>query len=257
MAQSTRREWIAGALASAALQTAHGQELPAAHPRVMITPEMVREMAAKVKGSFAAEYQIMLETAAMGPRGMEQPYGLPSALMEAGLAWLIERELGRDGRPYAEKVFAIWRKPDFQKPGLARKFGWQGLLYDWLYDAMTEAERAQYGELLAEWVAKWWNDGTVNIPRSGWWYNQHWGPEHLDTPHNRVALTSKLFISAACTGHTGRFSGAVANNLATFRERFLADGLPALDEMGGVWGESTGHGGYGPLMTVPFGYQAA
>ena len=252
----TRREWIAAALAAAATEAAQAEGLPAAHPRVLITPEMVREMAAKVKGPFAAEYRLLTEAARQGPQGLESQWNIPAAFMEAGLAWLIERELGRDGRPYAEKVLAAWRQPVFQKPGMGRHFGWQGLLYDWLYDAMSEEERARYGELLAEWVGTWWNDGTVNIPRSGWWYNQHWGPEHLDEPHNRVALTSKLFMSGAATGHGGRFEGALARSLATFRERFLADGLPALEQMGGVWAESNGHGTYGPLLTVPLGYQA-
>ena len=245
------------ALAAAAGQAAPGQELPPAHPRVTITPQLVREMAVKVGGSFADEYRIMTETARLGPRGMDSQWGVPGAFMEAGLAWLIERELGRDGRPYAEKVLELWRQPAFQKAGLGRHFGWQGLLFDWLYDAMTPGERTRFGALLAEWVATWWNDGTVNIPRDGWWYNQHWGPDHLDEPHNRVALTSKLFISAAVLENAGRFDGAVRRNLATFRERFLADGLPALEEMGGVWSESTGHGSYGPLLTAPLGLQAA
>jgi hypothetical protein len=32
--------------------------------------------------------------------------------------------------------------------------------------------------------------------------------------------------------------------------------VPALDIMGGIWSESNGHGGYGPTITVPLGYQA-
>ena len=253
----TRREWMCAALAAAAAPAADGQEPPAAHPRVLVNPELVREMAAKVKGSFAAEYRTMLETARLGPRGMESQWPIPGAFMEAGLAWLIERELGRDGRPFAEKVLELWRQPAFQVSGLRRHFGWQGLLYDWVYDAMSEAERARFGELLGEWVGTWWNNGDVNIPRSGWWYNQHWGPVHLDEPHNRVALLSKLMMSGAVAGNAGRFEDAVRRNLATFRARFLADGFPALEEMGGVWSESAGHGSYGPLLTVPLGYQAA
>ncbi len=250
------------ALAAAALASvpaAQGQDvrLPAAHPRVMLTPELLKEIAAKVTGPFAEEYKVLLATAAKGPDQLDNQWSLPGAFMEAGLAYLVECQLGRDGKPYAEKVLSIWRQPQWQQPGLTRHFGWQGLLYDWIYDAMTPEERLQFGELLGEWVATWWKTAEVNIPREGWWYNQHWGPIHLDVPHNRVALTSKLFMSLAISGNAGRFEQAAQTNLNSYYEKFLRDGLPALDEMGGIWSESNGHGGYGPLLVIPLSYQAA
>ncbi len=233
------------------------QTVPKEHPRVMITPELVKEMAQKVRGPFAAEYRVLLETTKTGPRFMENSWSMPGAFMELGLAYLIEEELGRDGKPYAEKVLAMWRQPKWQKPGLLRHFGWQGLLYDWVYDAMTPQERLTFGQLLGEWVATWWRTGAeVGIPRSGWWYNQHWGPSHLDVHHNRVALTSKLFMSLATLGNAGNFERAVQTNVKSFYTKFLSDGLPALDEMGGIWAESNGHGGYGPLLVIPYSYQA-
>jgi hypothetical protein len=150
----------------------------------------------------------------------------------------------------------MWRQPEWQKPGMLRHFGWQGLLYDWIYDAMKPEERLKFGTLLGTWVGTWWQTAEVNIDREGWWYNQHWGPGHLDVPHNRVALTSKLFMSLASSGNAGEFEPAVQTNLKSFYEKFLADGLPALDQMGGVWSESNGHGDYGPLLVVPLSYQA-
>ena len=222
----------------------------------MLTPELVKEIAAKASGPFAAEYRMMLETARLGPRGLDNQWSIPGAFMEAGLAWLVERELGRDGRPFAESILAIWRQPQWQTPGLTRHFGWQGLLYDWIYDAMTPDERTRFGELLGEWVATWWKTALVNIPRSGWWYNQHWGPGHLDIANHRVALTAKLFMSLATAGDAGRFEDAVRANLKSFDERFRADGIPALDQMGGVWSESSGHGGYGPLLVIPLALEA-
>jgi len=230
--------------------------LPQAHPRVLLTPEQVKEIAGKVKGPFASEYKILLETAELGPQDMEQSYAIPAAFMEAGLAYLVERACGRDGRKYAEKILSLWRQPEWQKPGLLRHFGWQGLLYDWIYDAMTLEERLRFGSLLGAWVATWWQTAEVNIPREGWWYNQHWGPIHLDVPHNRVALTSKLFMSLACAGNAGEFEPAVQTNLNSFYEKFRSEGLPALDQMGGVWSESNGHGSYGPLLVIPLSYQA-
>ncbi|MCZ2076484.1 MAG: hypothetical protein HUU41_07135 [Bryobacteraceae bacterium] len=251
-----RRQLLRAAASFTALVRSRGQDASSVHPRALITPEMVWEMVEKVKGPFAAEYRMMLETASLGPRGLDNRWGIPAAFMEAGLAYQIERASGRDGQPFAGKILNIWRDPEWQKPGLRRHFGWQGLLYDWIYDAMTDAERNRFGELLGEWVATWWNNGEVNIPRSGWWYNQHWGPAHLDEANHRVALLAKLLIDLAVMGHAGKFEDAVRRNLETFRARFLSDGLPALDEMGGIWSESSGHGNYGPLLTVILGYQA-
>ncbi|MBI4873925.1 MAG: hypothetical protein HY822_04745 [Acidobacteria bacterium] len=250
----TRREWLRCAAAAPLAAAAPGET--AVHPRVMLTPELVREIAAKVSGPFAAEYRMMTETARLGPRGLDNQWSIPGAFMEAGLAWLVERELGRDGRPFAEQILALWRQPQWQTPGLTRHFGWQGLLFDWICDAMTPEERARFGELLGEWVATWWNTSLVNIPRSGWWYNQHWGPGHLDIANHRVALTAKLFMSLATAGNAGRFEEAVRANLKSFDEKFRADGQSALDEMGGVWSESSGHGGYGPLLVIPLAMEA-
>ena len=217
---------------------------------------MVKEMAAKARGPFAGEYKTLLATAAQGPDGLEREHGMPAAFMEAGLAFLIEREMGRDGRTYANKVLDVWRKPEWQKPGLARHFGWQGLLYDWIYDAMTAEERARFGELLGEWVATWWKTDRVDIARERWWYNQDWGPAHLDTPNHRVALLAKLLIDLGVEGNAGRFEESVGRNLRDFCAEFRRVGLPALDIMGGIWSESAGHGSYGPILTVPLGYQA-
>jgi len=250
----TRRELLATATAALAAR-ADTPDLPPQHPRVLIAPALVKEMARKATGPFAGEYQALLASANDGVRGLERPSSIPSGMMEAGLAFLIERELGRDGAPFAAKVLDIWRQPQWQKPGLARHFGWQGLLYDWIYDAMTPAERGRFGELLGEWVATWWKGPHLDMEREGWWYNQHWGPAHLDEPNHRVALLAKLFIDLAVEGNAGRFEDAVQTNLAEFYTRFQSEGLAALDVMGGIWSESNGHGGYGPTYTVPLGYQ--
>jgi hypothetical protein len=257
-----RRNWLARAAigSSAILSTLRADdrlELPNVHPRVLITPELIRNMARKVRGPYAAEYKILLETASLGPQGMENRERVPGGLVEAGLAYLIERELGRDGSPYAEQILQLWRRPEYQKPGLTHHFGWNGLLYDWIYDAMTPTERAQFGELLGEWVATWWGTGEVSIPKEGWWYNQHWGPGHLDVPNHRVALTAKLFMSAAALGNGGKFDDALRVYLRSFQLKYQSDGIPALEQMGGIWSESNGHGGYGPLLTVPLGMEAA
>ena len=251
----TRRAFLATSAAASALR-ADSPALPAAHPRVLINPEMVKEMARKVQGPFAEEYKTLLAVAGGEVDGLKHPFGWPSGFMEAGLAYLVERELGRDGSRYANKIREMWSQPEWHKPGLARHFGWQGLVYDWIYDALTPEERGKYGELLGEWVETWWKTPHVNMEREGWWYNQHWGPAHLDEANHRVALLAKLFIDLGVKGNAGRYEEALQTNLTEFCTRFREEGVPALDIMGGIWSESNGHGGYGPTLTVPLGYQA-
>ncbi len=142
----TRRNFLqqgtAGALALLAAPS-DALELPSAHPRVMITPELVREMAAKVQGPFASEYQMLLETATPGAALHGQPLGHSGGL-HGGRAGLSHRA-GTGPRRQAlrrEGSSSIWRQPEWQAPGLLRHFGWQGLLYDWIYDAMTRGRAA-------------------------------------------------------------------------------------------------------------------
>ena len=229
-----------------------GPKVPAGHPRVMITPAMVKEMAAKARGPMAEEYKELLANTEI--KWLDSVWPVPAGFMECGLAYQIERELGRDGKAYVEKVRREWAK---DKAWPNAHFGYQGLVYDWVYDGLTPEERTRYGQALGKWVKTWYGHGDVYIPRAGWWYNQEWGPEHLSAPHNRCALTSKLLMSLACDGAAGEFDPAARTYLTSFQRKFLADGLPALDQMGGVWAESNGHGAYGPLLVVPYSYQAA
>ena len=54
-------------------------------------------MAREVEGAFAAEYQTLLTTASLDRMAWTANTTSPGAFMEAGPAYLIERELGRDG----------------------------------------------------------------------------------------------------------------------------------------------------------------
>ena len=92
----TRRNWLTRAAIGwfAILKSLRADdclELRNVHPRVLITPELVREMARKVRGPYAAEYKILLETARLGPQGMENRERIPGAFVEAGLAYQIGR----------------------------------------------------------------------------------------------------------------------------------------------------------------------
>ena len=97
------------AIAGGAPGSAQEIPLPPSHPRVMLTPELIQEIARKVSGPFAEEYKTLLETAGKGVDQLDNQWSIPGAFMEAGLAYLVERQLGRDGKPFAEKVLANWR----------------------------------------------------------------------------------------------------------------------------------------------------
>jgi hypothetical protein len=246
---------LMAAVLAGSLGGAEDLRVPAEHPRVMITPALVKEMAAKVRGPMVREYQELLANTEV--RWLDAVWPVPGGFMECGLAYLIERELGRDGSAYAEKVRRAWAAPAVAKDWPNAHFGYHGLLYDWIYDALTPEERTRYGQALGRFVKTWYGRSDVYIPRAGWWYNQEWGPTHLSAPHNRCALTSKLLMGLACLGSAGEFDAAAQTYLRSFRQKFMAEGLPALDEMGGIWAESNGHGSYGPLLVAPYSYQAA
>ena len=76
-----------------------------AHPRLVI--EDVRTMAERCAGPLADDYRYVKQRAdaAVQRGGIEaitNPWSIPDDLMNCGLAYLIERQLGRESRPYAE-----------------------------------------------------------------------------------------------------------------------------------------------------------
>ena len=80
------------------------------------------------------------------------------------------------------------------------QFGCFAIAYDWIYDAMTAAERKKFGDYLGGWLYHYTNTPSIILWQGDFLYNQTWGPEHLSTPHCRDGITPKLFVALALYG---------------------------------------------------------
>jgi hypothetical protein len=229
------------------------------HPRLLI--ENVRQVAARSAGPLAEDYRVVKQRAdAAVQRGgiafISNRYAIPEDLMNCGLAYLVERERGGDGRPYVDVILKQWGDGALIANRADSHFGYHALAYDWIYDALTTEQRVRYGEALGSWLT-WYTDKPEILLKSGHWeYNQTWGPIHLNIMHSRDALTQKLFIALAISGAGTKYEKDARTFLDSWNKRVPAECLPAFNRMGGVWSESYGHGGYGPVTVIPYAFQA-
>lgn len=250
-------------LLACAVSTA-AQQRPAfvvksSHPRLLIAD--VRAMAANCVGPLAGDYRAIKQRADAavqrgGIRELANPWSIPDDLMNCGLAWLVERELGREARPYAEVILKEWGAGRMIANAEASHFGYHALAYDWIYEAMTPEQRVRYGEALGGWLRFFTGQPEILLKWGHWEYNQTWGPIHLNVMNCRDALTQKLFIALAITGAGTRQEADARAFLDSWHRRVPAECLPAFDRMGGVWSESYGHGAYGPVTVIPYAFQA-
>ncbi len=230
------------------------------HPRMFVNPRGLSALAARATGPLAAEYAAIKKLAdkavaegVSAPRGRFRP---PMDMVSAGLCYLIERELGNDAGPYAQAVKDYWGDGAVLDMDGDGYFGFHGLVYDWIYDALTPAERKQYGDRLGAWL-RWYTDTPeITLQNGYWWYNQTWGPAHLNTPNTRDGITPKLFVALALAGAGTIHEADAASYLNSWATRVPQECIPAFEEMGAVWSESMGHGGYGPLIVIPWAFEA-
>ena len=230
-----------------------------AHPRLLV--EDAQTMARRCTGPLAEDYRVVKERAdaAVKRGGLEfigNRWAVPEDLMNCGLAYLVERELGRDGAPYAAVIVKQWGDGRLISDPAGSHFGYHALAYDWIYDALTPEQRVRYGEALGGWLRFFTDKPEILLKWGHWEYNQTWGPIHLNIMNSRDALTQKLFIALAITGADTKFEADAWAFLRSWNQRVPAECLPAFDRMGGVWSESYGHGGYGPVTVIPYAFQA-
>ncbi len=229
------------------------------HPRIFIGDP--KDLSRRASGPLAEDYRIVLEKAGAAVRrgGVEyigNPWAIPEDLMNCGLAYLVERELGRECRKYADLIVKQWGDGAVLRNRRACHFGYHAIAYDWIYDALTPGQRIEYGDALGGWL-RYFTDRPEILLRFGHWeYNQTWGPIHLNVMHSRDAITQKLLIALAIAGAGTRMESDARSFLDSWNRRVPAECLPAFDKMGGVWSESMGHGGYGPVTVIPYAFCA-
>lgn len=230
-----------------------------AHPRLII--ENISSVAQRCLGPLSEDYRIVKERAdAAVKRGsiefISNPWSVPEDLMNCGLAYLVERELHHESRPYADVIIKQWGDGKLISNREGSHFGYHALAYDWVYDALTPEQRRLYGNALGSWLRFFTDKPEILLKWGHWEYNQTWGPIHLNVMNCRDGLTQKLFIALAITGAGTTFESDAKAFLDSWNQRVPAECLPAFDRMGGVWSESYGHGAYGPVTVIPYAFQA-
>lgn len=233
----------------------------ATHPRILVNKAGLPALAARCAGPLAREYANMKEQADAAVKNgriryLDNKWGTPTDLMSCGLAYLVEREAGRNAKPYAEVIIKAWGDGRMLTNKDNCVFGWHALAYDWIYDAMDEAQRKRYGDALGGWLTWYTNEAAITLKAGSWDYNQTWGPSHMNVMHSRDAITQKLFISLAILGAGTAREAEAKSFLASWATRIPRDCIPYFDAMGGSWSESHGHGAYGPIQVVPLAFEA-
>ena len=240
--------------------SARSQEISRSHPRLFIEKNGLRAVVARARGDLEDDYARVKADAdravRRGVRFLDNDYAVPADLMNCGLTFLVERALGRKSKKYADAIVRAWGDGSVISDRSGSHFGYHAIAYDWIFDALTTAQRKKYGDALGGWL-RWYTDKPEITLRAGsWWYNQTWGPSHLNIMHSRDAITQKLLIALAIRGAGTRYEADAKAFIASWARRVPRECIPAFDRMGGVWAESAGHGSYGPVVVIPYAFEA-
>jgi len=230
------------------------------HPRIFVNKAGLPVLAEHARGPLAAEYAAIKKAADQAvAEGVTRPQGRfrpPMGLVFCGICYLVERELGNEYQKYAGPVKKYWGNGEVLDLEGDGYFGYHGIVYDWIYDALSPEERKNYGDHLGRWL-RWYTDTPeITLQNGYWWYNQTWGPEHLNTPNTRDGITPKLFVALGLAGAGSSCEDDARRFLDSWEKRVPSECIPAFDEMGGVWSESMGHGSYGPIIVIPWAFEA-
>jgi len=229
------------------------------HPRLFI--EDVHELVARCDGPLADDYQVVKQRAdnavkAGGVQYISNPWSIPEDLMNCGIAYLVERAKGNDAQQYADAIIKQWGDGSIISNPKGSHFGYHAIAYDWIFDAMTQQQRVQFGNALGTWLRYFTNEPRILLKWGHWEYNQTWGPIHLNVMNCRDALTQKLLIALAIKGEGTKYEADAKTFLDSWNTRVPAECVPAFNRMGGVWSESYGHGSYGPVTVIPYAFAA-
>jgi hypothetical protein len=240
------------------------------HPRIFITKQTLPLLAERVYGSgtLADDYALMKQEADyFVERGVlkkpDSQWHAPYELVCAGICYLVERERGNENADaYAQAVIDYWTNAHSLGAGLILSnlgnghFGYYGMVYDWIYDAMSQEERETFGLYLGSWLSFYTSQAEITLQGGDWLYNQTWGPAHLNVGNTRDGITPKLFVALALSGAGTTHEDACTQFLNSFDSRIPTECIPRFDIMGGVWSESYGHGSYGPTRVIPWAFEA-
>lgn len=230
------------------------------HPRIFINRAGLPGVAERARDVLSPEYAAIKKVAdqavAEGVKTPPSRFRPPMDMVCAGICYLVERELGNDPEPYAGAVKRYWGDGSVLSLKGDGFFGFHGMVYDWIYDSLSPQQRKTYGDSLGTWLRYYTGTPEIVLKNGHWWYNQTWGPAHLNTPNTRDGITPKLFVALALAGAGTAQEGDARAFLDSWARRVPSECIPAFDEMGGVWSESMGHGSYGPVAVIPWAFEA-
>lgn len=166
------------------------------HPRIFINKTQLPVLAKHAEGALNDEYRqikaLADRTVEQGLKRITNRFSPPIGLVCCGISYLVERELGNDSEKYATAIKKYWGNGEMLNMDGDGFFGFHGMLYDWIYDALSAEERKIYGDQLGQWLRHYTDTPEITLRSGHWWYNQTWGPAHLNTPHARDGITPKL-----------------------------------------------------------------
>lgn len=230
------------------------------HPRILVEKRQLPSLAMHSSGVLSEEYSLIKAVADRavdeGVRRLENRYQAPLELVCLGICHLVETQLDPGSQQYAQAVKKYWGDGEVLDLEGDGSFGYHALLYDWIHESLSPQERISFGDRLGRWLRHYTGEPVITLKGGHWWYNQTWGPSHLNTPHARDGITAKLFVSLAIYGSGTSYEQDAKLFLDSWAERIPRECIPAFDEMGGVWSESMGHGTYGPVEVIPWAFEA-
>ncbi len=221
------------------------------HPRIFADAESFRRIAAQCgkDGLMEASYKAMVDSLdrPMNPKTAYYPRAWTGP--NFGFAYQIEKNLGRDGSRFVRHIKEAMWKPDGS--GIdGMDFGWDAILYDWIYDAMTPEERILYGNRIGTFLRHYTKVPEITLEGGTYWYNQTWGPV-MNVSWSRDGIAPKTMVALAISGEKTDYEKDARRWLDSFAKRMPEEFVGKFDQLGGVWPEGPNHGGvsYAPFIT--------
>jgi len=225
--------------------------LRAGHPRIFADAESFRRIEAQCGkgGSLESSYRALVTMLdpRMNPKNAYYPRNYCGPLF--GFAYRIETDLGRDGSRFLQHLKQVCWKPDGS--GIdGMDFGWDAIIYDWVYDALTPEERTLYGNRIGRFLRLYTKVPVITLEGGTYWYNQTWGGA-MCISWCRDGIAPKTMVALAIAGEKTDYQEDARRWLDSFATRMPEEFVKKFDQLGGVWPEGPNHGSvcFAPFIT--------